>query len=293
MSTTRGNGASGFFLRAALVATLALAAVAGVGLRPTRAGADDPKPCAVTAGSLRATLWMQTAAEYHASAWQAYRVANSRIGEAAYDTTWCADLEQRAAGGYESKPPAVILDLDETVLDNSPCYARFLKTALADPTKSDSFDSTVWGDWVKEESAQAIPGALQFLRHAVQHNVTLFFITNRSGGEKSYTIANLRNLGVDATEENVKTKDSTATNPSDKTQRRAEVAAKYRIAMLVGDNLGDLASGTNGVSVEDRMKIVTSHLDYVGSRWIVLPNAIYGGWLDTLGKQPESYLRTK
>ena len=73
--------------------------------------------------TLRATLWVQTAAEFPALFLQAYLRGVALLPEALDDREWtAAPVEQRS--GFQDLPPAVVLDIDETVLDNSPYQAR-------------------------------------------------------------------------------------------------------------------------------------------------------------------------
>ena len=77
---------------------------------------------------LNSTLWTQTAAEYEGTARQAYVLAEVMMKRALVDSTWTASIEQAedGSGSYREKPPAVVLDVDETVLDNSPYQARLI-----------------------------------------------------------------------------------------------------------------------------------------------------------------------
>ena len=70
-------------------------------------------------------------------------------------------------------PPAVILDIDETVLDNSYYQARQVRDNSA-------FAAETWDRWCLEARATAIPGALEFTRDAEKRGVTVFYITNRA-----------------------------------------------------------------------------------------------------------------
>ena len=65
---------------------------------------------------LNAELWMQTAIEYRANCLTVYALAKVRLDEALADTNWTA-YDQ--TGSYQNLPPAVIVDLDETAIDNS------------------------------------------------------------------------------------------------------------------------------------------------------------------------------
>jgi 5'-nucleotidase (lipoprotein e(P4) family) len=260
----------------------------------SRVGSTAPAAPSVTAaGSLRATLWAQTATEHDACTLQAYRLAERQLGDALADGCWTADVAQAAAGGYQDKAPAVILDVDETVLDNSPAQARLLREVLDGKRDSDTFDLKGWETWVSEHAAGALPGARHFLHTARDRGVATFFVTNRIDTQKDATIANLVAVGIDATPDTVITSNDAAGRPSDKTSRRATIAASYRILLLIGDDLSDCVSGVRKVSPAERAAVLAAHRDYVGTRWILLPNAVYGSWLDSLGGSPADSLRTK
>jgi 5'-nucleotidase (lipoprotein e(P4) family) len=260
----------------------------------SRVGSTAPAaPSATPAGSLRATLWAQTATEHDACTLQAYRLAERQLDEALADGCWTADVAQAAAGGYADKSPAVVLDLDETVLDNSPAQARLLRDVIDGKRDSDAFDLKGWEAWVSEHAAGALPGARHFLRTARDRGVATFFVTNRIDAQKDSTIANLVALGIDATADTVITSNDAAGRPSDKTSRRATIAATHRILLLIGDDLNDFVGGTRKVPPAERAAVLAAHRDYVGTRWIILPNAVYGGWLDALGGTPSDALRTK
>lgn len=240
-------------------------------------------------GQLRATLWMQTAAEYRAASLQAYRLAGWLLPRALSDHSWTADVEQARAGDAAGKPPAIVLDLDETVLDNSPFQARILEKALVDPTYGDDFDNQEWSRWVEQRSATAVPGAVDFLATAARAGIAIYFITNRDEDAEPATLDNLRRLGIPATAGTVLSQGRGVS--SDKRERRALVARTHRVVLLVGDDLNDFVSGVRGVSREQRDAVATAHEAWFGTRWITLPNAMYGSWWGTLGDEPERQLR--
>ncbi len=121
-------------------------------------------PTCATAG-LDSTLWLQTAVEAEGLARQAYALATLRLEQALADPRWTAALEQ--AGEASHLPPAVILDVDETVLDNSAFEARALQ-------RGEAFDLSRWKEWVRSEQAQPVPGALEFCRYAAERGVAWF-----------------------------------------------------------------------------------------------------------------------
>src|ERR1051326_4687767 len=78
------------------------------------AGAQDLPPN----DNLNATLWTQRSVEFKGNAMTVYALGKVRLDEALADKKWtAAPVEQK--GDYQNLPPAVVLDLDETVLDNS------------------------------------------------------------------------------------------------------------------------------------------------------------------------------
>ena len=244
-----------------------------------------------------AVVWMQRAAEYRAACAQAYRAAEDALPRAIADAAWTACLEQKDDAELAGKPLAVVLDVDETVLDNSAFAARQIRDG-------NGFDPIAWARWVAERRATAIPGALEFARAAQKLSVRVVYVTNRradSGdaaapsSEESDTRANLRALGFPIDERDgfdvVLTKGERGSG-SDKASRRALVAERFRVVQLVGDNLGDFAADTdpkkdadperyaaNCRATEDRRAaIVAERAAWWGSRWILVPNPSYGGF---------------
>jgi acid phosphatase len=232
--------------------------------------------------NLNAVVWMQTAVEYQASARQAYHAARASLDTALADPKWTAATEQ--TGDVSSLPPAVILDLDETVLDNSPFQARL--AADTTPEKPLSYEESAWRRWVAERKATAIPGAVEFLKYAVSRGVTPIYVSNRNVkdadnrdlGEVA-TRDVLKKLGVPVEErsDTVLLRGENGWESSDKGPRRTFVAKSYRILLLVGDNFEDFVSVTDK-SIGGRDALAAKYSDWWGARWIVLPNPTYGSW---------------
>jgi 5'-nucleotidase (lipoprotein e(P4) family) len=220
--------------------------------------------------NLNAVLWMQTAAEYRASAIQAYRLAQLQLDAALRDPAWSAAIEQ--TGDASSLPPAVILDLDETVLDNSAFQARAVQ-------ETSTYSDDAWNRWAEERKAGAIPGAIEFLTYAKRRGVTPFYVTNRDHQVEDATRDVLARLGVPVTVERdaVLTRHENGWDASDKSSRRQSVAENYRVLLLIGDNLEDFVAGARG-SVVDRTALMQKYESFWGRKWIVLPNPTYGSW---------------
>jgi acid phosphatase len=240
---------------------------------PAPAPVGVPSPNAVAV--LDATLWMQTAAEYQALSRQTWAVAERLLPEAVEDTAWTAAVEQE--GGAGALPPAVIVDVDETMLDNSPYAARLIE-------RDESFTEASWAEWVNEARARPISGAVEFARRARELGVELFYVTNRLSNLEEGTRRNLVAAGfpLDREEDVVLLKNEREGWGSDKATRRAWIAERYRIVLLVGDDLNDFASGARGESIETREAIVEKYGDRWGSRWIVLANPTYGSWMSAV-----------
>lgn len=208
-------------------------------------------------------LYMQKAAEYRALCLQAFNLARLRLD---------ADLDKKNVKKLpkpdRKRPRAIIVDIDETVLDNSPSQANGIKNGK-------SFNSADWYAWGEMRKAKAIPGAVDFLNYSVSKGVKIFFVSNRDEVQKSATIDNLIKAGFkDVTSENVMLR----TKESSKDARRDAVGQKYRIVMLAGDNLDDFTSAFERKSVADRFSEVEKARDEWGRKFIVLPNAMYGTW---------------
>jgi acid phosphatase len=231
-----------------------------------------------------AVAWMQNAAEYEILTRQCYRLAQYQMNLAIQDGHWSADEVQMIAGDYLGKPPAVILDVDETVLDNSAYNARNI-------VDDEPYATESWNAWCQEERATLIPGAQDFLRSADALGVKVFFVTNRRDEVKKATIANLQRLGVRADDQNVLTRNDDDGRGGDKVSRRAAVAKDYRIVLLIGDNLSDICSEVEISDNELRNATANRKADFLGTRWIILPNPVYGSWERALPKDPRAALR--
>lgn len=226
---------------------------------------------APSAEGLNGTLWCQTSAEYRVACVQTFRAASHAVSNALANPEWSAALEQ--TNGYQKLPPAVIVDVDETVLDNSPFQARLVLSG-------ESFSSPRWEEWVQEAQADAIPGAREFVELLKKMEVTLFYVTNRKN--QAPTVENIRAvLDPDVTPERVLCKYEQKEWGSDKTPRRAKIAETHRILVLIGDDYNDFAFlGKTGP--EKRKQNAGMHESFWGTRWFLLSNPLYGNWERTL-----------
>lgn len=240
------------------------------------------------------TLWTQTASEHKAHAIQVYNTGKKSIDKAIQDNTWNAALEQKADSS--SLPPAVVLDIDETVLDNS----RYQAQLLLDGT---GFSPASWDKWVSLKGAPALPGAVDFINLMAERNVEVIYITNREcrpripGGpacpQEQDTVDNLKRVGIlEVKPDNILLKREQPDWSSEKKSRREAVVSKYRVVMLFGDDMGDFLPGVKkNITPAQRDALVEKHRDNWGYKWYMLSNPGYGSWLRVLDEPKSKHLK--
>ena len=200
-----------------------------------------------------AVAWYQTSAECKALYLQGYNIARRNLDQ---------DLAQASA-----QPRAIILDIDETVLDNSPYQAY---NALHDEQFPDH-----WNDWVNAAKAKPVPGAKDFLNYANQNGVQIYYVSDRSTGQLKATKKNLANQGLpQATDDHILLKGK---NDKSKETRRQAIEKNNNVIMFFGDSLTDM-NDPKSPSVKDRYQDVMENANQFGSKYIILPCPMYGGW---------------
>ena len=224
---------------------------------------------------LDSTVWAGTAVEHDGLILQAYHQARIMLDRALHDRKWTAAPEQEGRP-FRNLPPAIVMDVDETILDNSPFEAHEVVTG-------GQYDENEWQAWVAKAKAAALPGAVEFTKYARSRGVTVFYVTNRASSQKAATHSNLEADGFpfDSRIDTLYCRGEKPDWGSDKTTRRAEIAARYRILLLFGDDLGDFVSGAVG-SLAHRHELMERYRENWGTKWIALPNAMYGSWESAL-----------
>jgi 5'-nucleotidase (lipoprotein e(P4) family) len=204
-------------------------------------------------------LYQQTAAEYRALCYQAFNIAACR-------------LQAIRKKEFRKHQLAIITDIDETILDNSPGDAQLIR-------EKKEYNNADWDAWVNLSAATAVPGAIDFLRFAKDRGATIFYISNRTTAQVQPTLTNLRRLGMpDADSAHL----LFSAGVSSKEARREEVAKQYKIIMLLGDNLADFTTAFEKGEIANRFSATDAARNEWGSRFIVLPNASYGDWESAL-----------
>lgn len=218
--------------------------------------------------NIMSVLFQQTAAERLAGSLQTFRSAKQALDNALADSSWSALPGQAVYG----KKPAIIVDVDETVLDNTAYEARMILDGTKYPEG--------WVSWGKEAAATEVPGAKDFLNYAASKDVTIFYVTNRVVELKEATKKNLTKLGIpwDKTKDTVLMRGENNWG-SDKGPRRTLVGNEYRVLLMIGDNLGDFVDAKdNNLNPSNRKNIVSDYADYWGVQWFMLQNIAYGDW---------------
>jgi acid phosphatase len=268
-----------------LAASLLAASVLTLGAckrsEPAQAPAAQPPSAASAApaegadDNLNAVLWMQSSAEYKATALTVYRAAADRLDVALKQRNWDALVPDERGNAAAGLPPAVILDVDETVLDNSPYQARLI-------LQGKEYDEVSWDRWVAEKKAKPVPGVVDFAKAATAKGVTLLYLSNRAEHLQAATLENLRAVGLPVKDESVFLGLGTVVpgceqNGSEKNCRRRLAGQKYRVLMQFGDQLGDFAEIIANTPA-GRAQLFDEYDDWFGERWWMLPNPSYGSW---------------
>ncbi len=233
-------------------------------------------PSAPALQNLNAVAWMQASAEHDLVYLEVFRAAGEKLLAALADPAWDALPPAEREIAAANLPPAVIVDIDETVLDNSPYQARLVRSGQP-------FDAASWSAWCREASARALPGAVGFAQLAARHGVTVFYLSNRAAALSAPTLANLRAEGFPLPpDREVFLGRGTdvagcTTTGGDKGCRRRLVGRGYRVLLQLGDQLGDFID-VEATSPAARAAAMAPWLDWIGERWFVLPNPSYGDW---------------
>ena len=209
-------------------------------------------------------LWMRTSAEYRALAYQGYNVAMNAVKMAVTDPS------------HQRKPLAIVLDADETVVDNTKLMGESIVNG------NGRFDAPWWRQAVHQGKSQAMPGAVEFLNEVHKQGVEIFYVSNRyEPVNLDVTIQNFKELGFPSVD-----KDHVLLfeKDSDKQPRFDMIAKKYYVIVYMGDNAGDFPIGTKGKTLAERNSIIDAHKEDFGTTFVVFPNPAYGSWVSALAK---------
>lgn len=212
----------------------------------------------VADGKIWSSAFQQRAAEYKALCLQAYNIARLRIDEAVLQTS--------------EKTKAIITDIDETFLDNSPY-------AVHQALQGKDYEQAAWYEWTAKGIADTLAGALAFFNYAASKGIEIFYITNRDEKERQGTLNNLQHFHFPFADSLHLIVRGAASSKED---RRQKVASAHDIILLLGDNLADFSDLFDKKTEAERDKNVLMLAAEFGKRFIVLPNFNYGGWEDAI-----------
>lgn len=199
-------------------------------------------------------LWYQSSDEAKALYLQGYQLATEKL--------------QTQLSQPSEKPYSIVLDIDETVLDNSPYQVQNVKDGTA-------FSPESWDKWVQKKSAKPVAGAKEFLQFADQKGVQIYYISDRMDSQVDATMENLKQEGLP-----VQGRDHLMfleKGMTSKESRRQKVQETSNLIMLFGDNLVDFAEFSK-TSIEDRAKMLEQLHKEFGHKFIIFPNPMYGSW---------------
>lgn len=236
------------------------------------ASAPEPRPLAAPGKAdnrLDAILWQTTSAEYRVLAQMIYATAEAQLERALGDGQWSALPSQK--DNYQNLPPAIIMDIDETVVDTGGFQSQMAR-------HQSRFSSRPWREWQARNLVAAVPGAVEFIAAAQARGVTIFFVTNRDHPTEAVTRLNLTSIGIKLPSDldTVLCRDERPDWGSDKESRRRFIAQSYRVLMLFGDDLADFISEFRASPAQRRADASKHNL--WGTKWFMLPNPMYGSW---------------
>ncbi|MBU2280032.1 MAG: acid phosphatase [Gammaproteobacteria bacterium] len=242
--------------------------------------------------NLNSVIWYQTSAEFRANSLQTYRQATDLLATAKNDNNWTAWPQTNAS----TLPPAIIVDIDETILDNSPSAAH-------DVLNNTGYSSENWDRWVSLAKAKAVPGAVAFVNTAEAMGIKVLYISNRqcharagksaNCPQKDDTLANLKAVGIQQiSADQIWLKAEQPDWSSEKESRRQLAMQSYRVIMSVGDDFGDfLPNVKKNITPAQRFALVDQYQTHWGRKFFMLTNPTYGSW-DTILNQPkQQYLQ--
>ncbi len=231
-----------------------------------------------------AVLWQNTSAEAYWLYQQSYAYATEKLETML--TTIEEEKQMVDSTEWDRRPLAVIVDIDETVLDNSPYQVNAVRNCK-------TFDAAAWKAWTDKAAAKACPGARDFLLAARDGGCEVFYITNRDQSERASTLKNLQDVGFpNADDAHLLLMEGT----SDKSARRAQVASTHAVLLLVGDQLRDFDERFKDRSVNNGKNVVDAIADSLSQYFILLPNPMYGTYRDAIqgkGTDAEKLARMK
>jgi len=237
----------------------------------------------VTKRPQQGIAWVDSSAEYDALTLQVYQNAGRVLDTLIADKSATALPGQT---GSAERPPAIILDVDETTVSNVDFQIHI----------DGSFSHEAFDYWQLNNPSRRIVGAPEFIQAARDKGVTVFFITNRPCHERDFapgpcpqeaiTLQDLAEAGIETDAEHLMLVGEHTEWNREKRLRQELVGRDYRVIMLFGDDLGDFLpcirskpiAPCPAATAEFRKRMTLQYIDYWGIRWHILPNPMHGSW---------------
>jgi 5'-nucleotidase (lipoprotein e(P4) family) len=222
---------------------------------------------------VQAILWYQHSPEMQALYTQSYNIAKKALAE---------NLKNKA---HKEKKNAVVVDIDETILNNS-LYEGWLYF------NNKTYTDSSWNAWCKNAIAEPLPGTADFLNYAQKLGCEVFYVTNRKQSPLfEPTLENLKKFGLPFADEKhllLKTPaDTTLGGRTTKEIRRQKIEKElgYEILLLCGDQIADFSQafdvlkGGTEQQIKDSIEVYKNDF---GSRFIIIPNPMYCDWMNAI-----------
>ncbi|MHA3791300.1 HAD family acid phosphatase [Sphingomonas sp. YL-JM2C] len=269
-----GRGRARPALRFAAAAMLAM--LAGCAGRSPRASV--PAPPASPPPGMQYLYGSAEAAALDIQAFGALTAFVERQAERRASVVLAADAtpDRPAFAACGDRPPAVVFDMDETLVLNLG-YERL--EALG----GKGFDADRWSRWEQADGAALapLPGAVEAVAALRRRGVTPIVNTNRAAASATAAEAALARAGFGAFRHG-----ETLFLVGDvdgqrgKDGRRQEIARRFCVIAMVGDQLGDFSDGFRGDPAARRALATAPAIARLwGQGWFVLPNPVYGSGL--------------
>ena len=191
--------------------------------------------------------WVTSSSEYKYNCIQTYQMAYHAI------------LDECR----KSENPVIVMDLDETVLDNSN-----YQVGLSE--KNESYNPESWSVWVNQEEANLVPGAKEFiLNYKKIKNSKIIFLSNRMDKNLNATKNNMKKLSILFDDDifllRLDKEDTKVVRRNEITNGigRMEKYDKQRVIAYFGDAMGDFPDDLNYQWTVNKF---------------IFPNPMYGKW---------------
>lgn len=236
------------------VLAVAMLAASAAACAPTPQVAVTPAAGPQTSAITNDVKWSRVSAEHRAIYMQTYRAAANQLATLA---------SGRASGSW-----GVILDADETIIDNS-------EYEVGRVPFGGSFDSNAWTAWVTQGRAPALPGAVDFTNRVHELGGKVVIVTNRDDAQCPITRSNLDRVSIKADLVLCKTSTGDKNPRFDAVQNGTASPGFGAIAVLewLGDNIQDFPQLSQSIRNES-----DSAFSKFGESFFALPNVMYGSW---------------